>query len=278
MKSILNLIIKPEYTIIGGNIDLRELCLNPNPKIAKLIIKNPDYTLISGNSNPGLTELIIKSANKTDSYSLSSNTNPMLADLIISLDDWLKHWYEIGRNPNTGLTDFILSSPDVECYYISHNTNPKLASLIMEKPNWHNISGNSNIGLTDFILSNPHEVNYDSLSSNTNPLLAKLIIKNRHELNWYKIFMNSNSGLTNFIMENYNDCHKDSFGHSYKASLGQNINPDLTDFILSKLKPNEISASNTNKKLIKYRLSAPDGNIGLSANPSAVVIKKIELL
>ena len=62
MKSIINLIIKPEYTIIGGNIDLNELCSNPNPKIAKLIIKmeNPHYGLISKNPNPGLTEFIIK--------------------------------------------------------------------------------------------------------------------------------------------------------------------------------------------------------------------------
>ena len=277
MKSIISLVIKPEYTIIGGNINLKDLCLNPNPKIAKLIIdlKDPDYYAIAVNPNPGLTEFIIKNINKINTCYLAKNINPMLADLIISFNN-IKYDSDICTNPNPGLTDFLLLNKSfilnsfAAFYKLSRNTNPLLVELIMENPDWYIISRNSNIGLTDFILSHPDEVNYDSLSSNTNPLLAELIIKNKHRLNWYNIFENSNSGLTNFIIENYDN--------DFKYSLGFNSNPELTDFIISKLKPDEISTSNTNRKLIKYRFSANGINVGLSANPSAVVIKKIELL
>ena len=275
MKSIISLVIKPEYTIIGGDINLKDLCLNPNPKIAKLIMKNPYYNLIGNNPNPGLTEFIIKNKDKIKTCFMSKNINPMLADLIISFKN-IEYDSDIWTNPNPGLTDFLLNKSInfinslAVSYKLSRNTNPLLAKLIMKNPNWSIISGNSNTGLTDFILSHPHCVDYYSLSSNTNPLLAELIIKNEHRLNWCAIFRNPNIGLTKFIMENYiSKC---------APHLGYNSNPELTDFIISKLKPNEISESNTNKKLIKYRLSVPNINVGLSANPSAVVIKKIELL
>jgi hypothetical protein len=272
MRSILSLIIKPEYTIIGGNIDLKKLCSNPNPKIAKLIMKNPNHELISSNPNPGLTKFIIKNRDKINKFKLISNTNSMLADLIISFYP-LTYGSDILNNSNSGLTE-LLSILNVSRFKtLSNNTNPKLAHLIMNYSDWlidwSNISGNHNTGLTDFILSHPHNIDYHSLSKNTNPLLAELIIKNKHRLYWPKIFGNPNTGLTNFIIENYS--------HNYKYCLAYNSNPDLTDFIISKLKPEEIPASNTNKKLIKYMLLSHNSGVGLSANPSAVVIKKIEL-
>ena len=282
MKSILNLIIEPEYTIIGGHVNLSELCSNPNPKIAKLIVrmKNPNYDSISGNPNPGLTKFIIKNRDKINKSKLMSNTNPLLAGLILELLPIYNNNKELFMNPNPEYTEFSLGY-GVSCInYLLRNTNSKLADLIIQETNWYDIrgmsvwdriSGNSNTGLTDFILSRPDNVDYIALSTNTNPLLAELIIKNKHRLNWCAIFSNPNIGLTKFIIKNYiSKC---------ATYLGYNTNPDLTDFIISKLKPAEIHSLNTNKKLIKHRMLNSRGYVGLSANPSAVIIgKKIELL
>jgi len=210
------------------------------------IIK-PEYTLFKG----------------IDLEYLSANPNPKIAKLIMKYPNYAL----ISSNPNPGLTKFILNNTNK---IIPTNTNPKLAYLIMERPNWYGISGNSNIGLTEFILSNLSKIKYDWLSKNTNPLLAELIIKNKHRLDWYEIFKNSNSGLTNFIMEQYSKI--------YLYCLCINSNPDLTDFIIGESKPDDIDIRNTNKKLIKYRLSYLIASIYLAENSHVVILKKIELM
>ena len=137
MKSILNLIIKPEYTIIGGNIDPEKLCSNPNPKIAKLIVrmKNPNYDSISGNPNPGLTKFIIENIARMNEFKLMANTNPLLAGLIPKLLSTYNNNKELFINPNSKLTEFSFGH-GVSCInYLLRNTNPKLADLIIQETN-----------------------------------------------------------------------------------------------------------------------------------------------
>ena len=119
-----------------------------------------------------------------------SNTNPLLTGLILELLPTYNNNKELFINPNFELTEFSCVN------YLLMNTNPKLADLIIQFSNWYyirgisvwdRISGNSNTGLIDFILSHPDKVNYIALSTNTNPLLAELIIKNEHRLNWCAI-------------------------------------------------------------------------------------------
>ena len=279
MNSIINLIIAHNYAI--DDVDYDCLSKNPNPKIARLIMKHPNWYNIGSNPNIGLTKFIIKNKNKVILSQLRLNTNPGLAELIIS------YGYDkiLCGNSNPGLTEFLKSQPkhELDYYLLGSNPNPALVPIMK----YYN-HDNPNPGLTDIILrqvpkaimqieegDNPKlaefaefaeleiESNVSLLSENTNPKLAKLIIKHYYCLDWYEISRNSNPGLTEFII--------DSLIKLDLITLAENRNPELTDFIQKHA--TAIDFSNTNKKLL--RTKCPGGYLKkrlLSANPAAVYI------
>jgi hypothetical protein len=87
-------------------------------------------------------------------------------------------------NPNTGLTDYLLSCPDHD--EMLRNTNPALAERIISIAEKKEtipscVFYNSNPGLTNYIMK-CKKVEWSVISSNDNPKLAKFIYDNRHKL------------------------------------------------------------------------------------------------
>ena len=238
---------------------------NNNPQLAELILRNLRIVEIgemSDNPNPGLTKELIKHEHYLNEERLAANTNPELAPLII------KHSssYDVKSNNNPGLTEHLLSigcNPD--------NTNPLLADMIinMEADNrrmyWSQISRNPNTGLTDFIIKNKHKIIPDLLCLNTNPLLAELIME--QEQDWINLFANSNPGITDYLIKNK---HLASV-----SSLCCNSNPALTDLIIELCDPEnrecEDLYDNTNPLVIKH---FADHITMLSNNPYIAIIDK----
>jgi hypothetical protein len=252
MNSIIGLIVAPNYTI--DDVDYDCLSKNPNPKIARLIMKHPNWYNIGSNPNIGLTKFIIKNKDKVILSQLRLNTNPGLAELIIS------YGYDkiLCGNSNPGLTEFLKSQPkhELDYYLLSLNSNPALVPLMK-----YYSHANPNPGLTNIVIKTG--INILLLSKNTNPKLAKLIIEHHYCLDWYEISRNSNPGLTEFIIDNLRKLDL--------ITLAENRNPELTDFILKHA--TTIDFSNTNKKLL--RTKCPGGYLKkrlLSANPAAVYI------
>ena len=254
MESILEMIIAPNYTI--DEIDYDCLSKNPSPKVARLIMKHPNWYNISSNPNIGLTKFIIKNKDKLILSQLRLNTNPGLAELIISFG------YDkvLCGNSNSGLTDFIKSQSDLNYNLLSLNINPGLYPIMK----YWNLSNSNPMFPANILEKKLNLYDLAQLSKNTNPKLAELIIKHHYGLDWYEISRNSNSGLTQFIIDNLERLDL--------VNLAENRNPELTNFILKHAIA--IDFSNTNKKLLKYK--CPGGYLKkrlLSANPSAIYIK-----
>ena len=106
-----------------GVIYLRD---NTNPALADVIIDNEHYSLLGNNSNPGLTEHIIK--NKVPCH---GNTNPNLAEYIISINEKRPNWSGISRNSNNGLYEYIvINHKKLDYRKLSLNSNPKLLDFM----------------------------------------------------------------------------------------------------------------------------------------------------
>ena len=162
---------------------------NSNPALAELIIKthNPNridlMDSILENPNPGLTDFIKSIISGTSVFNFigfAYNTNPLLADLIIKRFGYC--YARIGRNPNPGLTDYILENldkiPEESLYF---NPNPKLAAVIIKLNKPSIVAVNPNPGLTEYLIncSVNGDVNFwCNISSNINPMLSDLLLKN----------------------------------------------------------------------------------------------------
>ena len=123
MDSILDIVIKPECTIIGGNFDLEKLCSNPDP-----IHHSKSILQLGLQFDPESTEFILKTKNKMDLHNLVPNINPKLEHLITKKPDW-PNWSDISRISSIE-TSFILSnSADVEYFPLSSDTNSIVSEI-----------------------------------------------------------------------------------------------------------------------------------------------------
>ena len=123
MDSILDIVIKPECTIIGGNFDLEKLCSNPDP-----IHHSKSILQLGVQFDSKSTELILKKKNKMDLHNLAPNSNPKLEHLITKKPDWS----DISRISSIE-TSFILSnSADVEYFPLSSDTNSIVSEIDSE--------------------------------------------------------------------------------------------------------------------------------------------------
>ena len=135
----------------------------PSPQLTQAIINSRHYNwhYIASNSNPGLTDFIIKNItvieeneyltekitkvsdenDEDDENDVNyfgkprgflTNTNPAFAKLIMGYRNTRVYWHYVSTNSNEGLTDFIIQNKKFVQPSIASNTNKKLLSLIYE--------------------------------------------------------------------------------------------------------------------------------------------------
>ena len=192
------------------------------PVMADVILQNKHRAISSylfQNPSPKLTDLIKIKFTPVLLAELATNTNPELAELIMSNKNKFNQqcWANIGKNPNPGLTKFIIENypTNIKPLYLIANPNPELASLIMaNKIRCYDLVNNSNPGLTDLIIS-IGRMTYD----NTNPKLAPYIMRllSRRKIQFNEdlkyISSNTNHGLEKFIYDNRDKLSLEYFGN-----------------------------------------------------------------
>ena len=240
---------------------------NNNPGLTEHLIANKEKLHLASiikNNNPGLANLI-RELSPGNSHILSSkigidlfaNTNPLLASCIIASE--YKNWDLISKNPNTGLTKFIIeneinlvlphlainSNPgltdliiklhkNMEPEWLVNNTNPLLAPLILSYCRNFDLSASSNPGLTEHILNSKPTYR---IYTNTNPLVAGLILDNLMINELDEMADNPNPALTETILKGK---------HQFGARISNNTNPKLAQLIIENCDLcNIISSPNT---------------------------------
>ena len=227
MKSILTLILKHDYCLPDWIDVNEELLSNTNPRLAKFIIKSIPTIKIAMLSK--LEETKDENGYKYPLLIRKQNVDYALNSLI-------------QKNPNPGLVKYNLNSVKLEA--IGQNSNPVYTDIIRERDHYTL-----------------------DLSSNTNPLLADLIIKSKNINHG-----NPNPGLTDYflncekhdilILRNSNpklaQLVKDKFSSFPKRLamiiLGKNENPELANFII---KNGIVDDRNPNPGLTRLTIDEP---------------------
>jgi hypothetical protein len=167
-----------------------------DPRLTEMIINmqintDDEWSSLSSNSNPLLTELLLKCGEYLDPHALMYNCNEGLAELIIDLLSKLFHYEEdfyktIASVENAGVGSFILEHIDrMDINIIARNPNPALTKYLLDhidNMQWHDILHNSNPALTEIIIGNPDKINLASMLFNKNPKIAEFVIKNKHKI------------------------------------------------------------------------------------------------
>ena len=163
-----------------------------DPMLTKFIRKHQHHIIhhMTNNTNPALADLIIKYCNETNE-SCFSNPNVGLTDYIINSPESVIDYVDLSRNKNPMLTEFIIASYEkLNKQLLCWNENPALVELIMLEPHWEKISENPNTGLTEIIINNPDKVDYNRLSYNTNRKLIPFMHTHAAKLNTLVLISN----------------------------------------------------------------------------------------
>jgi hypothetical protein len=153
-------------------------------------IKNIDYGLLSGNTNPGAIPLLENEYSKIDWKLLSKNPNAI--HLLKRFGSQRKiDWYNLARNPNPEVIPLIEKNLDrlfdVDDWFFELCRNPNFIPLLEKNP--------------DII----HEDNKDSLyglSLNPNPDAIPLIFKNLDKFDKFAwSFLGENPNFIEIMMK-----------------------------------------------------------------------------
>jgi hypothetical protein len=243
-----------ELAILFKDVKSKDISesLSRNPGTANQVIENLNkhgitarYLGISINS--GIIDYLVYRSKLDETFIsvIADNPDPRLTKLI--KDFAIK---VIGQYNKTNFESYNIEIMSSLLTFLSANTNPELAEVIMMAPIWSNVSANPNTGLTKFIIDNEDKIEPHELSTNTNPELAYLIIKNIRKATLTLIAKNPNPGLTEFIKK-----YIDILDLDY---LVQNPNPELAELIIANINKNNYSLvfSNSNPGLTKFILDA----------------------